>query len=149
MSTAARAIIIENGKLLVMHRNKYGSKYYTLVGGRVNENETPEQALVREVREETGMVVTAARLVYVEEHAPPYNNQHIYLCEVAPHAAIGLELSSEEANMNSYGMNTHEPTWVPFKSFEHLPFRTPQLHEAISKAIKKGKMKFPAKPIKL
>lgn len=149
MSIAARAIIIENGKLLVMRRNKYGSEYYTLVGGRVNDSETPDQALVREVQEETGMAVVAARLVYMEEHAAPYNSQYIYLCEVAPHAPIGLEFSSEEANMNSYGMNMHEPTWVPLKSFEHLPFRTPQLHEAISKAIKKGKMNFPAKPIKL
>ena len=149
MSIAARAIIIENGKLLAMHRNKYGSKYYTLVGGRVGEGETPDQALIREVQEETGMTVTAARLVYIEEHAAPYNSQYIYLCEVAPHAAIGLELSSEEADMNSYGMNTHEPVWVPIKAFEHLPFRTPQLHEAISKATKKGKINFPSKPIKL
>jgi ADP-ribose pyrophosphatase YjhB (NUDIX family) len=149
MSTAVRAIIIENDKLLMMQRNKYGSEYFTLVGGRVNEGESREQALHREIREETGLMITTSRLVYVEDHAEPYNSQYIYLCEVAPHAAVGLEITSEEANMNSYGMNIHQPTWVPIRAFEHLPFRTPQLHEAISKAIKKGKLKFPDEPITL
>jgi ADP-ribose pyrophosphatase YjhB (NUDIX family) len=149
MGVAARAIIIENDRLLVMHRNKYGSEYYTLVGGRVNEGETVEQTLVREVQEETGLTVTGARLVYIEEHREPYNSQYIYLCEVAPHGAVGLELTSEEADMNSYGMNIHQPLWVPIRAFEHLPFRTPLLHEAINKALKKGKRNFPSAPVKL
>lgn len=146
MGTAARAIIIEDKNMLVMHRNKYGSQYFTLVGGRANENETPEQALVREVMEETGLTVTRARLVYFEEHRAPYNNQYIYLCEVAPHGAVAIQDTSEEATMNQYDMNTHQPRWIATKAFENLPFRTPQLHEAIAKALKKG---FPKDPIKL
>ncbi|HEX8763382.1 MAG TPA: NUDIX hydrolase, partial [Candidatus Saccharimonadales bacterium] len=91
MRQAVRAIIIENGYILVMKRNKYGSEYFTLVGGRLNEDETPEQGLVREIFEETGMTVTAAQLVYVENHAAPYNEQFIYLCEVAPHEPIAVQ----------------------------------------------------------
>ena len=75
MSKAARAIVVQDGKILVMHRNKYGSEYFTLVGGRVNEGESLEQALVREVREETGLSVTGVRLVFIEEHPAPYNEQ--------------------------------------------------------------------------
>lgn len=138
MSKAARAIIIQNGKILVMHRNKYGSQYYTLVGGRLNNDETPEQGLAREVREETGLQVTKARLVYFENHQAPYNEQYIFLCEVAPHSHVAIQDDSEEAMMNSYDMNTHQPLWVSTKSFEHLPFRTPPLHDAIIKALKKG-----------
>jgi ADP-ribose pyrophosphatase YjhB (NUDIX family) len=152
MGKAVRAIIIENGRLLVMRRSKYGSEYYTLVGGRVNEGETSEQALVREVREETTLVVTAARLVYTEDHPSPYNTQSIYLCTVAPHGAVGLELTSEEAMMNTYGMNLHQPLWVAIDTFDRLPFRTPALHEAINtvfKKSKKGQLAFPVQPIKL
>jgi ADP-ribose pyrophosphatase YjhB (NUDIX family) len=65
MSKAARAIIIENNQILVMHRDKEGSKYFTLVGGRLNEGENTEQALTREVMEETGMQIVEARLVYL------------------------------------------------------------------------------------
>lgn len=146
MRTAVRAIIIENGNILVMHRKKYGSQYYTLVGGRVNNGETLEQALVREVKEETGMTVTAAQLAFHEEHPEPYNEQYIYICNVAPHADIAIQEGSDEHEMNHYDMNTHHPLWVTPRGFANLPFRTPTLHEAIIKAFKKG---FPKKPIKL
>jgi ADP-ribose pyrophosphatase YjhB (NUDIX family) len=96
MSKAARAIIIEDNKILVMHRNKYGSEYYTLVGGRLEDGETLEQGLQREVKEETGLDVTSARLVYFEEHAAPYNEQYIYLCQVGPHEPVAVQESSEE-----------------------------------------------------
>lgn len=90
MKKAARAIIIEDNKVLVMQRNKSGNQYYTLVGGRLDKDETPEQALVREVKEETGMDVIAARLVFVEEHPEPYNQQYIFLCSVGPHEDIAI-----------------------------------------------------------
>lgn len=146
MRKAVRAVIIEDNKILVMHRNKFGSQYYTLVGGRVNDDESLEQALVREVKEETGLTVTAARLLYVEKHPEPYNEQYIYLCNVAPHDSVAIQEGSEEGIMNSYDMNTHAPLWVGPGAFANLPFRTPQRHEALMKAFKKG---FPKEPVEL
>jgi ADP-ribose pyrophosphatase YjhB (NUDIX family) len=146
MSKAARAIIVEGNNVLVMHRNKYGSQYYTLVGGRVNDQETVEQALVREVKEETGLDVIEARLVFIEEHPAPYNEQYIFLCQVAPHGPIAIQNDSEEGMMNQIDMNTHTPMWVDVNAFPRLNFRTPQLQKAIIEAFKKG---FPATSIKL
>jgi 8-oxo-dGTP pyrophosphatase MutT (NUDIX family) len=146
MGKAARAIIIENNKLLVMHRNKQGSQYFTLVGGQVGESETIEQALMREVKEETGLTITTGRLVYVEYHQEPYNEQYIYLCEVAPHADVVIGDSSEEAFMNRLGVNIHKPLWTDKKAFANIAFRTPQLQEAIVKALKKG---FPKEAVRL
>jgi len=138
MGKAARAIIIENNKVLVMYRNKQGSQYYTLVGGRVGENETVENALVREVKEESGLDITQARLVFVEYHQPPYNEQYIYLCEVAPHADVEIQDTSEEAQLNKLTVNIHKVQWTDKKAFGNLAFRTPQLQEAIVKGLKKG-----------
>lgn len=146
MGKAVRAIIIEGDKLLVMHRNKSGSQYYTLVGGRVHDNETLEQALVREVLEETGMTVTAARQVFFEEHPEPYNQQYIFLCNVAPHADIAIQDASEEGFLNKLQTNIHTPLWAELKAFSQLSFRTPQLQAAILKALQHG---FPAQPLKV
>ena len=146
MATAARAILIEDGKILVMHRNKYGSEYFTLVGGQVADGETTEQALVREMKEEAGLDVVRARLVFFEDHIAPYNQQYIYICEVAPHGEVAIQANSEEAQMNKLDMNTHRPLWVNATSFGTLPFRTPNLQLAIVDALRKG---FPAEPIKL
>lgn len=146
MGKAARAIIIENGNILVMFRNKQGSQYYTLVGGRVDDDETIEQALVREVREETGLSVTSASLVFTEKHPEPYNEQYIYLCEVAPHGEVAVEAGSEEGMMNRIDINVHKPMWANEHSFASLPFRTPQLQTAILEAMKKG---FPKEAVAL
>lgn len=146
MRKAARAIIIENGKMLVMYRNKHGSEYFTLVGGRLNDGETPEQALVREIREETGLRITKYQLVFIEEHAEPYNEQYIFLCEVASHEPIAVQNSSEEGTMNRMGMNIHTPHWVDVSALHTLAFRTPQLQTALIDAVKKG---FPSQPVKL
>jgi len=146
MGKAARAIIIEDNKILVMFRNKEGSQYYTLVGGRLNDNELPEQALVREVKEETGLDVTACRLVFTESHPEPYNDQYIYLCTVAPHADVAIQETSEEGFMNKISVNVHSPLWAQVQSFSKLPFRTIQLQAAITGALQKG---FPREPIAL
>lgn len=143
MNKAARAIIIVENRMLVMHRNKYGSEYYTLVGGRLNEGETIEQCLVREVKEETGLDIVSARPVFIEKHPAPYNEQYIYLCEVAPHERAAIQTGSEEEVMNRYQMNTHKLVWIPVQSFARLPFRTPQLHAAIIESLKSG---FPQEP---
>lgn len=146
MAKAARAIIIEDGKILVMYRNKSGREYYTLVGGRLNSDETPEQAMIREVKEETGLDVTNHKLVFVEEHPAPYNDQFIFLCEVAPHGPVAIQDSSEEALMNKIDINIHKPVWIDTKMFSKLPFSTMQLQKAIGESLKKG---FPNEPIAL
>lgn len=138
MAKASRAIIIENNKILVMHRNKYGNQYFTLVGGRLNEGETSEHALVREIKEETGLDIIKARLVYHEQNVPPYNEQYIYLCEVAEHGPVGLEETSEEFMLNKLELTTHDPIWVDIKNFPRIAFRTIQVQNAISKALVDG-----------
>lgn len=146
MHQAVRAIIIEDNKLLLMHRNKEGSEYWTLVGGGVNEGETNEEALVREVMEETGLKVTKAQLVFIEGHPAPYKDQYIFLCEVAPHDAVGLQATSEESFMNKLGTNMHMPTWAYTNAFPRVPFRTSKLQNVIVEALENG---FPDQPIKL
>lgn len=59
------AIIIKDGKTLMV-KSKFGDYCYS-VGGRVKFGETAEQAVVREVLEETGYTLSVDRLGYVNE----------------------------------------------------------------------------------
>ena len=61
----AAALIIQGGRLLVA-KNVEHPLYYT-VGGVVEINETSEEAVVREVYEETGCRLAVDRLAYVQE----------------------------------------------------------------------------------
>ena len=56
----ATALIVQNGKLLVT-KNK--DKYYT-IGGAIQVNESTEDAVAREVREELGVKAQARQLAF-------------------------------------------------------------------------------------
>ncbi len=144
MGKAARAIIIENDKILVMKRIKQGAEYYTLVGGQLSEGESAEDALIREVKEETGFEVVSRKLVFVEHHPEPYNSQAIYLCEIAPHGDVMVQPDSEEGVMNRLDMNVHQPQWIDLRHFGSLPFTTMNLQKAIVAGLQNG---FPGDPI--
>ena len=59
------AIIIHDGKLLLMHNEE--EPYYYTVGGRVHFNETTEETVVREVREEIGVDLQIDRFLFFQE----------------------------------------------------------------------------------
>ena len=52
---SARAIIIKGDKIALVYSQK--EKYYKFPGGGIHDDEDKRQALIREVREEVGMVV--------------------------------------------------------------------------------------------
>lgn len=53
---ATRAIIVKDGKVLLGRRGRgIGQNLFALIGGKPDEGETPEQAIVREVGEEIGL----------------------------------------------------------------------------------------------
>ena len=52
---SVRGIIVRDGRLAMVHSLKYD--YYKFPGGGIEPDETHEQALIREVREETGLLV--------------------------------------------------------------------------------------------
>lgn len=61
----AGALIVKGGKLLMV---KSSRKYYYSIGGRLKFGETAEEAVVREVFEETGVKLQIDRLAFVQEN---------------------------------------------------------------------------------
>jgi ADP-ribose pyrophosphatase YjhB (NUDIX family) len=139
---AARAIIRRGDKLLVMRRDKFGHRYYTLVGGAMKGGETPEQALARELWEETSMKLTHTKPVFKEEAGDPYGTQYIYVCECEGDEPV-LAPDSEEAAINALGQNLHTPQWITIEEFKTIPFRSERLQRAILEGIANG---FPENP---
>ena len=129
MRQSVRAIVVREGRTLVMYRNKFGNEYYTLVGGGVDMGETLEEALARELREETGFVVRSARPVFVEDAGDIYGPQYMYLCEVeGDEPRLGED--TEEFKTKAFG-NIYEPKWVDMASLDSLPFRSERLKRAL------------------
>jgi 8-oxo-dGTP pyrophosphatase MutT (NUDIX family) len=141
MRKAVRAIILHDGKLVVMHRNKFGKEYDTLPGGDIEMGETPEQTLLREVEEETSVKIGDYRLVFIED-AGFWGMQHIYLCEYVS-GEPKLRDDSIEMAINKLGNNIHEAMWRPLDELEDTPFFSDNLKQRILLGVKNG---FPEQP---
>lgn len=97
MNQGADALILDDeGRVLLVRRADDG--LWAMPGGWVEPGETPELAVVRETLEETGLVVSARRLLHTARRAGSVH--HIYDCVV-----LGGELRP-----------SHESTEVAFRS---------------------------------
>jgi len=77
----SRAIIIKDGKILLMHRRKHKEEYFVLPGGGVEEGETPIETVNREVYEETGLKMISQTPAFdvVDVNG---KNVHLFYCEL-------------------------------------------------------------------
>lgn len=65
--TSAKAVIIQNGKLLAIKLNDGKEEWYILPGGGQDSEEMLPQTVEREVREESGIEVKCKDLLFVIE----------------------------------------------------------------------------------
>jgi ADP-ribose pyrophosphatase YjhB (NUDIX family) len=63
-------IVIEGGRLLLLNQDTDTGRSWSLPGGKLEDGETLAEALVREMKEETGLDVEPGRLLYVCDHLP-------------------------------------------------------------------------------
>jgi ADP-ribose pyrophosphatase YjhB (NUDIX family) len=63
----AAALMVKDGKVLLVNHRKHGRSYWVLPGGHVEFGETLEQALVREMKEELALDVAVGALVIVHD----------------------------------------------------------------------------------
>ena len=111
-SDRAAAMVLREGRLLVIRRHKRGRDYCVLPGGGVEPGETPEVAVLRELREETGLTGTVTRKLSTLEHDGRV--AHYFLLETEPG---DLVLGGPEALRQS-DENSYRPEWLPLDRLE-------------------------------
>jgi 8-oxo-dGTP pyrophosphatase MutT (NUDIX family) len=88
----AAAIVVKDDTLLLVLHKRGDKEYYLLPGGGVEQGESDEQALRRELLEETGLTIAPGKLLFETTSVYPDHSrrvvQRVYLCqasgEIAP-----------------------------------------------------------------
>ena len=109
-------------KVLLCHRRDYD--LWNLPGGGLEKNESIQEGLIREVKEETGLVVEVSRLAGV--YSKPYKNEIVFsfICE----PTNGKITLNEEANKIEYFEINKLPTNISSKQKERIKdaFKNPE-----------------------
>lgn len=116
--TRSRALIVHQGKILLMRRVKGELEYHTLLGGKVEAGETPEDACLREVMEECGVTCSITRELYrtTDIHEDILNTHIIYECAYGSGEPV---LSGEELERATPD-NLYQPLWVDLETAKTL-----------------------------
>lgn len=119
--TAARAIIIENHKLLTIKMRDTSGTFNILPGGGQKHGETLHQALTREVQEEIGVPILIGEFAFIREYIGKnhaFRNSHanfhqvecIFKCILETHEGIG---TGTELDKKQIGLE-----WIPLNKIE-------------------------------
>ena len=108
----ATALIVQNRKLLV---TKDEGKYYT-IGGAIQVNESTEDAVVREVREELGVEAQAGQLAFVVENC--FEQDGVYYHNIEFHYLVDL---LEDAPLTMQEDEKRQPCeWIDIDKLEGI-----------------------------
>ncbi len=116
---AAAAVLRIQSKeiLLVKHRWRDGTTSWILPGGGLLPGEKPEEAALRELYEETGLIGTIIRFLFTI----PYDlgTSATFLIEVDPDAQIALGYDPEEVLENQKMLE--DVAWFPIEDLADHP----------------------------
>lgn len=104
---AAKALIKYKDKFLVLLQEYDGITYISLPGGKIRSGESPQEALIREVKEETGLSID------IKEHVGIWwfsdkNNQQV-ICNTFLCTATNKEITTSQIEENE---NITKHLWV-------------------------------------
>jgi ADP-ribose pyrophosphatase YjhB (NUDIX family) len=118
------AVIVEDGRLLLIRRGRGAYRgYWAVPGGRQQRGETMREAVIREVREETGLIVDVGDVVWagdIMDGAQPPAYHYVVVDFAATPTGGHLEAGDDAA----------EVRWVPMEEVRSMRL-TPTMNDLL------------------
>ncbi len=119
---SAKAIIIEDNKLLAAKKEDEHGFYYTIPGGGQNHSENLEQALIRECIEEIAVTVKMNRILFIRDYIgvnhefPDHARRKVHQLEIMFEAEI---ISGTPQNGSEPDNGQISVEWLPLDKIEN------------------------------
>ena len=125
----AQAAIFDEGRLLCARHVKAGSAYWVLPGGHVEVGETLWAAAVREIEEETALVLEAGRLWTLSEFVE--RSRHVVECTFLATAWHGTATVGRDPEGATHEASLAGIDWLDRERFERETFLPPTIAQRL------------------
>ena len=136
---STKAIIIENGKILLLKHEDQDGDWYCLPGGGQENGETLKEALIRECMEEIGATVEVKDVLFIRDYIA---KNHEFKDEESLNThqiELMFECSIDENYIPFTGMNPDstqkEVLWIELKDLSKLRFYPKEMISYLQKDI--------------
>lgn len=119
------AIIIKDEKILLIKRHKLSRDYYIVPGGTMEDDETIEQTMLREIREETSLEVKSTEDTFMIMNRG--RESHYFFVDIISGEA---QLSGPECKNNTI-KNNYALEWIPLFQLSEINLVPGKLKEKL------------------
>ncbi len=109
-------VVIHDGNILLIKRITTDETFYGFPGGGMESGETPEETVIREVKEETNIDAKNPTKLFEIEHPELGTSYFFLVTDIDIH---DLKLTGPELQ-DASETNQYIPCWVPLSDFEQI-----------------------------
>lgn len=131
-----RAIIVDNDKVLTIKRTKPDQTYWVMPGGGVEAEETNHQALIREIKEELGLIIKPGELLIEVSSTKPETFgqiEYFYACNIIS-GTLGSG-DGPEFQANSSYIGSYDFEWLNIRNLADIDLRPKAIKDWLMKLI--------------
>ncbi|GAA1390857.1 NUDIX domain-containing protein [Luteococcus peritonei] len=125
----AAAVLLDEGRVLLIRRTKPGEDYLVVPGGKVEPGESPEQACRREVLEEVNLTVEVGELL--DDFRDEGRTQFFFRVR---RTGGRVRLGDGPERARAGAENGYEPVWVPVSELDEHELRPREARRIIERA---------------
>jgi 8-oxo-dGTP pyrophosphatase MutT (NUDIX family) len=139
MRIRAGIILIKDKKVALIERYRAGLHYYSFPGGGVDEDESPEQAAIREAMEELGIEVAINQKV-ADVQLGCKSRQFYFLVEqISGEFGTGTGREFDPANLDDPQKGMYIPIWMPVEELpQHMNIYPEEVAQLVVNSVKEG-----------
>jgi len=131
----AAAIIIQEHQTALIERHRSDEHYFVFPGGQVEEGESLEEAVRREIMEELGVTIVVGPLV---AEVTFRGRQHYYFLATITGGIFGTGTGPEFSGAYPPERGTYTPCWLPIADLQTEPIRPQALAALVQSAVGTG-----------